>query len=160
MPSLDALNGQKPDIRGRGRGRGRLTRAIPRGGPPLPVNPHFHPVFVPQATNVNRNTRRGRGRGVLLLYDVEYLDPYAPPNHNPSSAFRSKGSGLGSGTSPDPGSKLASNGSGRWDPATRLLLKPIKFVRAKERLFEADPDELLQAHELKPHAGPCFVCVV
>ncbi|KAG8818391.1 hypothetical protein FRC19_010674, partial [Serendipita sp. 401] len=38
-----------------------------------------------------------------------------------------------------------------WNLSTRPLLKPIKFVRAAERLFEADPEELLQAHEIPPH---------
>ncbi|KAG8819399.1 hypothetical protein FRC17_010467 [Serendipita sp. 399] len=38
-----------------------------------------------------------------------------------------------------------------WNLATRPLLKPIKFVRAAQRLFEADPEELLQAHQIPPH---------
>jgi hypothetical protein len=152
MSSLDALNGPKPNPRGRGRGRGGLGRARPQGGPGLPVNSHAHPVFVPQATRGNRNAPgggRGRGRGALPLYDADYLD------HNPSQVFRSKGGGLGFHNFASPNLKPGSNGGGRWDPATRPLLKPIKFVRAKERLFEADPDELLQAHELKPHSSQC-----
>ncbi len=156
MPTLDALSGQKPNFRGRGRGRGGPHRAIPRGGPVLPVNPHHHPVFVPRATNGSHNAPRGRVRGAFPLYDGDYLDPYTHPNHNPSPALRSKGGGLGFDNSPGPNSMPVS--SGRWDPATRPFLKPIKFVRAKERLFEADPDELLQAHELKPHPSQCF-CV-
>ena len=156
MPTLDALNGQKANFRGRGRGRGGLHRAIPRGGPVLPVNPRSHPVFVPQATNGSHNASRGRARGAFPFYDSDYLDPFTHSNHSPSPALRSKGGGLGFDNSPGPNSKPI--GSGRWDPATRPFLKPIKFVRAKERLFEADPDELIQAHELKPHPSQCF-CV-
>lgn len=158
MPTLDALSGQNPNFRGRGRGRGGQPRAIPRGGPVLPVNPHYHPVFVPRATNGSHNAPRGRGRGALPLYDAGYLDPYTHSNHTPSPALRSKEGGLGFDKSPGPNSKPVGNGSGRWDPATRPFLKPIKFVRAKGRLFEADPDELLQAHELKLHPSQCF-CV-
>lgn len=156
MPTLDALNGQKLNFRGRGRGRGGLHRAIPRGGPVLPVNSHSHPVLVPRATNGSSNAPRGRGRGAFPLYAANYLDPYTHSNHSPSPALRSKGGGLGFDSSPGPNSKPID--SGRWDPATRPFLKPIKFVRAKERLFEADPDELIQAHELKPHPSQCF-CV-
>jgi hypothetical protein len=160
MPTLGALNGQKPNFRGRGRGRGGQTRTIPRGGPALPVNPHSHPVFVPRTTNGSHNAPRGRVRGDLPLYDANYLDPYTHSNHRPSPAFRRKEGGLGFDNSPDPNTKPVGNGSSRWDPATRPLLKPIKFVRAKERLFEANPDELLQAHELKPHPSQCLLCVV
>jgi len=158
MPTLDVLSGQKPNFRGRGRGRGGLHRAIPRGGPVLPVNPHSHPVFVPQGTNGSHNAPRGRGRGAFPLYDANYLDPYTHSNHSPSPAYRSKEGGLGFDYSPGPNSKPVGNGNRRWDPATSPFLKPIKFVRAKERLFEADPDELIQAHELKPQPSPCF-CV-
>jgi len=158
MPTLDALDGQNLNFRGRGRGRGGLARVIPRGGPALPVNPHYHPVFVPQATNGSQNAPRGRVRGALPLYDAGHLNPYAHPNHNTSPAFRSKEGGLGFDNRHGPNSKPISNGSTRWDPATRPFLQPIKFVRAKERLFEADPDELLEAHELKPHPSQYF-CV-
>jgi hypothetical protein len=155
MPSLDALNSQKPIFRGRGRGRGGLSRGIPRGGPGLPVNAQTHPVYIPQATKRNHNGQRGGVRGALPAYDADYLDPYTHFNYIPLPAL-SKGGGLGFDKGPGPNTKPVGNGGGRWDPATRPLLKPVKFVRAKERLFEADPDELLQAHELKPHPSQCF----
>ena len=151
MLSLDSLNGKKPNFRGRGRGRGGSTRGIPRGGPSLPMNPHFHPVFVPKATNGNRNTPRGHAPGAFPIYDADFLDPYAHPNHTRSPALRSKGGGLGFDNKSGPNPKPVGIGRGRWDPATHPLLNPINFVRAKERLFEADPEELLQAHELKLH---------
>lgn len=159
MSSLDALNDKKPNFRGRGRGRGGPTRGIPRGGPPLPVNPHFYREFVPGATNGSHNTRRRHAPGALPVFDANYPDPYTYSHHNPSPALRSKGGGLGFGDKPGPHSKPVGNGRSPWDPATNPLLQPIKFVRATERLFEADPDELLQAHELKPHPSQCL-CVL
>jgi hypothetical protein len=70
--------------------------------------------------------------------------------NNFSPPFRGRGGGLGFVVSPE--RPVIKN----WDLATRPLLKPIKFVRAKERLFEADPEELLQAHKIPPHPSMLY----
>lgn len=96
---------------------------------------------------------RGRGRGSFFPTGRDLGMPSPGPafrgRSSPSPAmtpaFRGRGGGLGFVTSPE---RLPPR---NWDMKTRPLLRPIKFVRAAERLFEADPEELLQAHEIPPH---------
>ncbi|PVG02341.1 hypothetical protein CPB86DRAFT_725314 [Serendipita vermifera] len=97
-----------------------------------------------------RGNLRGPGRGGYVPIPVVMPPPprTPPPNRGKrkqKQASRGRGGGLGFIASPE--RPMIKN----WDLATRPLLKPIKFVRAKERLFEADPDELLQAHQIPPH---------
>jgi len=95
------------------------------------------------------NRGRGRGRGAYTPIPVIMGPPPATPprvkaHQGGHPFFRGRGGGLGFILSPErPGPK-------NWDLATRPLLKPIKFVRAKERLFEADSEELLKAHKMPP----------
>lgn len=104
---------------------------------------------------------RGRGRGGYTPIPVVIAPPPSTPprskqqqnGHTKHPLFRGRGGGLGFILSPErPGPK-------NWDLATRPLLKPIKFIRAKERLFEADPEELLQAHKIPPHPSTLDFCV-
>ena len=130
--------------RGRGGARGFGAHHIIPGFP----NGHQRGNFTPP------NRGRGRGRGGYTPIPVVMGPPPGTPpprskqqkngHQNVHPLFRGRGGGLGFVLSPErPGPK-------NWDLATRPLLKPIKFVRAKERLFEADPEELLQAHKMPP----------
>jgi hypothetical protein len=143
--NMGALSGLTTGHSNQSRGRGR-------GG--FNVNaPEFKPQFQRGAPPAFRGRGRGRG-GYVPLPAVVVPAPVTPKRgkqqNGPSSSFRGRGGGLGFVASPErPVVKS-------WDLATRPLLKPIKFVRAKERLFEADPEELLQAHKIPPH--PSMLC--
>jgi hypothetical protein len=122
--------------------RGRGARGA-RHFIPGPMQQNHRGLYTPP------HRGRGRGRGgyipmPIVMRPPPFTPPRPKPHQNGHPFFRGRGGGLGFVLSPErPGPK-------NWELSTRPLLKPIKFVRAAERLFEADPEELLQAHKMPP----------
>jgi hypothetical protein len=126
-----------------------------RGGPAVfgmhQINGRGQP-FAPErgGRGRGRGNPRGRGRGQYVPIPVfAPPPPQTPPNRGKQKKNQNRGRGGGLGFVVSPERSIIKN----WDLSTRPLLKPIKFVRATERLFEANPDELLQAHQIPPHPG-------
>jgi hypothetical protein len=99
------------------------------------------PEFVPAPAPPSKSEPKNKGKG----------KPNGNHESNSTKAARGRGRGLGF--------RAAEERPKILNPYNRPLLIPPVFVRAKERLFEVDPEELLRAHEVPLHASTSIHCI-